>query len=238
MPAMDKKDECLQELDKLIDGGKELFSSMQHAEVCGCNIRIDELGVLEKAKDFDIIACPACGVEYVVSVHWVKQIGLNNVKFYPDRWTKEFIRNHTANRHPDCPLILKGICATCNKKNDCDYSNDSVIECECWGNKEMKIPKRIQRKRTKGWKMPAEAIYVGRSTKWGNPFTDQDAVKRYREIFVESIAMLKPGDTMFFNGREYTVDDLKELRGKDLVCWCSLKKECHADLLLTLANWE
>jgi hypothetical protein len=32
------------------------------------------------------------------------------------------------------------------------------------------IPQRIQRKRTKGWKMPPNTIYVGRPTKWGNPF--------------------------------------------------------------------
>ncbi|NUO35598.1 MAG: DUF4326 domain-containing protein [Dermatophilaceae bacterium] len=31
-------------------------------------------------------------------------------------------------------------------------------------------PKRIQRKRTKGWRMPASAIYVGRPTVFGNPF--------------------------------------------------------------------
>jgi len=31
-------------------------------------------------------------------------------------------------------------------------------------------PVRIQRKRTKGWRMPAEAIYVGRPSRWGNPF--------------------------------------------------------------------
>lgn len=31
-------------------------------------------------------------------------------------------------------------------------------------------PKRIQRKRTKGWRMPSNAVYVGRPTKWGNPF--------------------------------------------------------------------
>ena len=30
--------------------------------------------------------------------------------------------------------------------------------------------KRIQRKRTKGWKMPENAQYVGRPTKWANPF--------------------------------------------------------------------
>ncbi len=32
------------------------------------------------------------------------------------------------------------------------------------------MPKRIQRKRTKGWKMPPECVYVGRPTRWGNPF--------------------------------------------------------------------
>jgi hypothetical protein len=31
-------------------------------------------------------------------------------------------------------------------------------------------PQRIQRKRTKGWRMPEGAVYVGRGTKWGNPF--------------------------------------------------------------------
>ena len=33
-----------------------------------------------------------------------------------------------------------------------------------------KIMKRIQRKRTKGWRMPENAKYIGRPTKWGNPF--------------------------------------------------------------------
>ncbi len=31
-------------------------------------------------------------------------------------------------------------------------------------------PQRIQRQRTKGWRMPEGAIYVGRQTVWGNPF--------------------------------------------------------------------
>lgn len=31
-------------------------------------------------------------------------------------------------------------------------------------------PQRIQRKRTRGWRAPEGAIYVGRPTRWGNPF--------------------------------------------------------------------
>lgn len=30
--------------------------------------------------------------------------------------------------------------------------------------------RRLQRQRTKGWRMPEGAIYVGRPTLWGNPF--------------------------------------------------------------------
>lgn len=31
-------------------------------------------------------------------------------------------------------------------------------------------PKRIQRRRVAGWTMPSDAVYVGRPTRWGNPF--------------------------------------------------------------------
>ena len=31
-------------------------------------------------------------------------------------------------------------------------------------------PQRIQRRRTKGWRMPEGAVYVGRGSKWGNQF--------------------------------------------------------------------
>lgn len=34
----------------------------------------------------------------------------------------------------------------------------------------MSAPRRIQRKRTAGWRMPDGAVYVGRPTRWGNPF--------------------------------------------------------------------
>lgn len=32
------------------------------------------------------------------------------------------------------------------------------------------MPVRVQRKRQTGWRMPEGAVYVGRPTKWGNPF--------------------------------------------------------------------
>ena len=35
-------------------------------------------------------------------------------------------------------------------------------------------PHRVQLKRTKGWKMPADTVKIDRTTRWGNPFTVTD----------------------------------------------------------------
>lgn len=44
------------------------------------------------------------------------------------------------------------------------------------------MPARIQRRRTRGWRMPDGAVYVGRGTVWGNPFRyrDHTGLVRYR----------------------------------------------------------
>lgn len=89
-------------------------------------------------------------------------------------------------------------------------------------------PRRYQRTRYISDDIPAEAIYVGRPTKWGNPFkigehgTRDEVVALFRE-YAEGTTPL-------------TDDDLMELTGCDLVCWCPLDQPCHADILLALAN--
>ena len=88
------------------------------------------------------------------------------------------------------------------------------------------MPERIQRKRTKGWKMPANAIYVGRPTRWGNPYADQDNAELVC-LFREHC--LPP---------EFMRSVRSELKGKDLACWCPLDQPCHADVLLKIANEE
>lgn len=90
-------------------------------------------------------------------------------------------------------------------------------------------PLRVQRKRTAGYRMPDDVVYVGRPTKWGNPYRPEDcatgeagAVKCFR-ILVES----EP---------ETIAAIQRELRGKRLACWCSRDKPCHADVLAEIAN--
>ena len=82
------------------------------------------------------------------------------------------------------------------------------------------MPKRIQRKRIKGWRMPPGTIYVGKPTKWGNYLGD---LQQYEN----TIRYLIDTDPAF---------DIGELKGKNLACWCRLDQPCHADILLKIAN--
>ena len=82
---------------------------------------------------------------------------------------------------------------------------------------------RIQRKRTKGWRMPANTRYVGRPTRFGNPFGLREydratSLRLYEEWLDEKLA----ADPTF----------LDELRGMDIACWCKLTDACHADIII------
>ena len=95
------------------------------------------------------------------------------------------------------------------------------------------MPKRIQRKRTKGWKMPPNAVYVGRPTKWGNPCTVGEP-HPYDSADGEPLTAQECVD--IYRCLYFSPKALEELRGKDLACWCRLDQPCHADVLLELAN--
>ena len=98
---------------------------------------------------------------------------------------------------------------------------------------------KVLNKRTDN--IPPGAVYVGRPSKWGNPYSMQriravnpgmtledahkEAVRCYRE-WLESLSAVSLATL-----------DIKQLRGKDLVCWCA-PMPCHADVLLELANEE
>lgn len=113
------------------------------------------------------------------------------------------------------------------------------------------MPKRIQRKRTKGWRMPANTIYVGRPTLWGNPFIHEDpkeAVNAFKTLINGGTSSFAMGpdklqfannahpNTLHWSWAEWTRENLHKIAGKNLACWCPLDNPCHADVLLALAN--
>jgi len=78
--------------------------------------------------------------------------------------------------------------------------------------------------------MPRNTVYVGRPTKWGNPFkigvneNRDEVLRKYRTWVMQKIAQ--------------QLDFLAPLRGKNLACFCNMAEPCHADILLELANGE
>jgi len=85
--------------------------------------------------------------------------------------------------------------------------------------------KRIQRKNfyDYSWKGNSNAVYVGRPTKYGNPFKVSDyGLDQCIVLYKEWLAAKLAEDPNF----------LEPLRGKDLVCFCSLSSPCHGDILI------
>jgi len=87
---------------------------------------------------------------------------------------------------------------------------------------------------------PQGAVYVGRPSKWGNPFS-------YRSddwTYAKSVRTILPKEEVLPRFREWVYDKAqttlreeaqRELRGRDLVCSC-WPRPCHADTWLEIAN--
>lgn len=70
--------------------------------------------------------------------------------------------------------------------------------------------------------MPANTVYVGRPTKWGNPYELSKHPRQYALAAYEQWLVA-----------HYNMNYIREeLSGKNLACWCPLDKPCHADILL------
>lgn len=120
-------------------------------------------------------------------------------------------------------------------------------------------PRRIQRSRAKGWRMPPNTVYVGRGSQWGNPWTWRrissggpwevfNLSRDRRECLKRSQDAAREQCVAYFRGAvtpphrapsgslDFDPRYIARLRGKTLACWCRLDQPCHADVLLELAN--
>lgn len=106
-------------------------------------------------------------------------------------------------------------------------------------------PTRIQRRRTKGWRAPEGAVYVGRRSGWGNSWpvgaTGHTVLpggwidRRPHEPLTAQQAV-----DCFRNARTHDIEYLRQIReqlaGKTLMCWCRVGAPCHGDWLAEVAN--
>jgi hypothetical protein len=116
----------------------------------------------------------------------------------------------------------------------------------------MDKPKRIQLSRKRGWRKPDGVVSVGRGTRWGNPFKlDGTIDARYVNEDVRDRLKARPvcGEmsareavaafrlNLLRGELSFSLDDVRrELRGRDLACWCKPGEPCHADELIWYAN--
>lgn len=102
------------------------------------------------------------------------------------------------------------------------------------------MPKRIQLRRTKGWKKPENAVVVSRPSVWGNPFFIGAELNMKGDMFMipvrDAATSLALYRSWIFTQDVLRVKAVEFLRGRDLCCWCPLEKPCHADILLEIAN--
>ena len=104
------------------------------------------------------------------------------------------------------------------------------------------MPVRIQRQRTKGWKMPPNTVYVGRPTKWGNPFVVGKSGGAYTKLVKNQRHAWQLYESVAVDNQKLIEAARAELRGKNLACFCPLPTQlyepdcCHAAVLLKLAN--
>lgn len=117
------------------------------------------------------------------------------------------------------------------------------------GSDPVPVARRVQRSRRKGAPLPEGAVYVGRPTRWGNPFANKDrghakAVILHERWLTGRLGALTLERMGFDPGwiaaldrrRVWVMTHLHELAGRDLACWCSPgSKWCHAEILLRLA---
>jgi hypothetical protein len=90
--------------------------------------------------------------------------------------------------------------------------------------------------------MPSNTLKVDRSTRWGNPFKiGQVAVHPVtrRAVAVPTAEVAVALFSLYLDtagGAKFAEAAQRELRGKNLACWCKQGAACHGDVLLRIAN--
>ncbi len=86
-------------------------------------------------------------------------------------------------------------------------------------------------------KPPEGAVYIGRPTKWGNPFTHLVGKSKAEFVVATREEAVTKFKEWFLSQPELVAAAKRELRGKDLICWCK-PASCHGDVILEIANQD
>lgn len=116
-------------------------------------------------------------------------------------------------------------------------------------------PSRIRLSRKRGFRMPGNALKVDRTTRWGNPYDVREyghdlALRLFEHTargrwVIAGVDVDEPTAFLLHEahgrwlrrlGGDPVTRARAELRGRHLACWCGADDDCHADILLRIAN--
>ena len=78
-------------------------------------------------------------------------------------------------------------------------------------------------------------IYIGRPSKWGNPYSHKEGTSARFKTETRDEAIQAYRDYILNGEGTHLLEDLNELEGKILGCWCK-PKSCHGDILIEIIN--
>lgn len=78
-------------------------------------------------------------------------------------------------------------------------------------------------------------VYIGRPSKWGNPFSFKEGTKAKFNVNTREDAV-RMFEEWFLAQPELVESAKQELKGKVLGCWCGPDQPCHGQVLLRIAN--
>lgn len=79
-------------------------------------------------------------------------------------------------------------------------------------------------------------VLICRPSKWGNPFSSkQNSTAKYK-VSTRGESIDRYREWILRGEGKYLLDDLHELEGKILGCWCDNNQPCHGDILVELVN--
>ena len=84
-------------------------------------------------------------------------------------------------------------------------------------------------------KMESYNLYIGSPSKWGNPFSVSSNTRAQYKVNSKEEAIEKYREWITIGGGKHLLNDLHELKGKTLGCWCK-PSNCHGDILCDLIN--
>mgnify|MGYP000991042472 FL=1 len=76
-------------------------------------------------------------------------------------------------------------------------------------------------------------VYIGRPSKWGNPFSHEEGTHAKFKVNSREEAIESYRKWITEGEGKHLLNDLHELDGKILGCWCK-PKACHGDVLVEL----